>query len=479
MTLKLYNTFTREKEEFEPIEKNKVRIYSCGQTIYDDLHIGNARSYSYWDILRRYLDWKGYEVFHVQNITDVGHLTDDRDQGEDKVEKRAKEKGMEPMVLVEKQLRRYYDDMDALNIKRHHINPRATQHIHEMIEAVKKIIGNGYAYERSGSVYFDVMKFHKDHGYAKMSGMDIGELETNASGRVGKEVEEKKNPLDFALWIKADPEHLMKWRSPWSDGYPGWHLECSVMSTKYLGKKFDIHTGGVDHIFPHHPNERAQNYGIYNLNEEPVNYWLHAEFINVKGEKMSKSKGNFYTVKELLKEFDGEVIRYFLASSHYRKQVNFNKEKLEDAREELEKFYNTLNMIESSEGGKKQDLRDKIKETRKGFKEAMDDDLDTPRALTVLHEFRKEVNKSLDNEKEILEDSKELIIELGSIFGLKLSESGKREKDVEEIINLLLEVRKKLREKEEYELSDGIRTNLDKLGIEVQDTEEGMEWNFK
>ena len=479
MTLKLFNTFTREKEEFKPIEEGKVRIYSCGQTIYDDLHIGNANTYAYWDILARYLEWKGYDVFHIQNITDVGHLTDDRDQGEDKVEKRAKEKGLEPMVLVEDQIKRYYEDMDALNIRRHDINPRATQHIHEMIEAVQKILDNGYAYERNGSVYFDVMKFHKDHGYATMSGMDIDQLKTDASGRVGDEVEEKKSPLDFALWIKADPEHIMKWNSPWSVGYPGWHLECSVMSTKYLGEPFDIHTGGVDHIFPHHPNERAQNYGIYDKEEESVHYWMHAEFINIEGEKMSKSKGNFFTVRELVKEFDGEVIRYYIASSHYRKQVDFSKERLKSAKEELDKFYNTLNKIASAEGGSETSLKEEIEEAKRKFEEAMDDDLDTPKALNILHRFRKEVNKSLDNEKVLLEEAKDLIIELGGILGLTLSEKREKGENTEELVDMIVEVREKLREKGEYELSDEIREKLRKVGVEVQDTEDGIKWNFK
>ena len=479
MTLKLFNTFTREKEEFKPIEEGKVRIYSCGQTIYDDLHIGNANTYAYWDILARYLEWKGYDVFHIQNITDVGHLTDDRDQGEDKVEKRAKEKGLEPMVLVEDQIKRYYEDMDALNIRRHDINPRATQHIHEMIEAVQKILDNGYAYERNGSVYFDVMKFHKDHGYATMSGMDIDQLKTDASGRVGDEVEEKKSPLDFALWIKADPEHIMKWNSPWSVGYPGWHLECSVMSTKYLGEPFDIHTGGVDHIFPHHPNERAQNYGIYDKEEESVHYWMHAEFITVEGEKMSKSKGNFFTVRELVKEFDGEVIRYYIASSHYRKQVDFSKERLKSAKEELDKFYNTLNKIASAEGGSETSLKEEIEEAKRKFEEAMDDDLDTPKALNILHRFRKEVNKSLDNEKVLLEEAKDLIIELGGILGLTLSEKREKGENTEELVDMIVEVREKLREKGEYELSDEIREKLRKVGVEVQDTEDGIKWNFK
>lgn len=476
MALKLYNTFTREKEELQPIEEGKVRIYSCGQTIYDDLHIGNANTYAYWDILTRFLEWKGYDVFHVQNITDVGHLTDDRDQGEDKVEKRAKEKGIEPMVLVQDQLERYYQDMDALNIRRHDIDPRATQHIHEMIEAVKKIKDNRYAYEKNGSVYFDVIKFHEDHGYATMSGMDIEQLKTDASGRVGGEVEEKKSPLDFALWIKADPEHIMKWQAPWSVGYPGWHLECSVMSTKYLGKPFDIHTGGVDHIFPHHPNERAQNYAIYDLKEEPVNYWLHAEFINVEGEKMSKSEGNFFTVRELLKDYEGEVIRYFIASSHYRQQVDFSRERLDSAKEELAKFYNTLDQIKRAEGGSKTDLEPEIEQVKERFERAMDDDLDTPKALTALHRFRKQINRSLDNKRKILQEAGETLQDLASILGLDLSLEAKTGAESGDLIELLLEVRDKMRQEEMYNLADQIRARLEEMDIKVEDEQQGSAW---
>jgi len=250
MVLKLYNTLTRQKEEFKPIDEGKVRFYSCGQTIYDDLHVGNARAYVVWDTLRRYLEWKGYTVRHVQNITDVGHLTDDGDQGEDKVEKRANELGIEPMELVEDQIERYFQDTKAINVERQDIVPRATGHIHEMIEFVKRIIENGYGYEVDGNVYFDVDKFAKDYPYGEMANKDLDQLKEEAQSRV-EEDDKKKNQYDFALWLNAEGTgHLMKWESPWSVGYPGWHLECSVMSQKYLGDEFDIHAGGKDHIFP-------------------------------------------------------------------------------------------------------------------------------------------------------------------------------------------------------------------------------------
>ncbi|MCJ7450490.1 MAG: cysteine--tRNA ligase [Candidatus Nanohaloarchaeota archaeon QJJ-9] len=477
MVLRFYNTMSREKEDFKPIDDDLVRIYSCGQTIYDDLHIGNARAYANWDILNRYLSWKGFDVFHVLNVTDVGHLTDDADQGEDKVEKRAKERGIEPRELVTQQLKRFYDELDKLNIKRHNVNPRATGHIHEMIEAVKDILDNGYAYERNGSVYFDVEKFHEDHGYAKMSGMDLEELQENASGQLGEEErKEKKSPLDFALWINASPEHLMKWESPWSNGYPGWHLECSVMSTKYLGEHFDIHTGGVDHIFPHHPNERAQNYAMNNLDEEPVNYWLHSEFITVNGEKMSKSEGNFVTVRDVLEEYVGEVLRMFYSSSHYRSQVDYSEEAIKNAESRLEKLYNTLWNLENAEGGDEDSLEDEIREVRQQFEEAMDDDLDSPRALDALMRFAKKANKSLDNRKELLEEVKETIQELGRVLGLSLELKEQEGNLSDELLDLLVSLRDKLREEGEYEEADRIRDSLKEEGIQLEDTDDGTVW---
>ncbi|MFP4045570.1 MAG: cysteine--tRNA ligase [Candidatus Aenigmatarchaeota archaeon] len=477
MTLELYNTLTRKKEEFEPLEEGKVNIYSCGQTIYEDMHVGNAKTYAAWDILNRYLTWKGYDVFHVMNITDVGHLTDDADQGEDKIEKKAKERSIEPMELVTEQVQKWYREMGALNMKRHNVNPRATGHMVEMIQAIKSMIENGYAYEKNGNVYFDVMKFHQDHEYPKIGSMDIEQLQAGAGGRVcEEETEEKRSPLDFALWIKAEPEHIMRWPSPWSEGYPGWHLECSVMGTKYLGEKFDIHTGGVDHIFPHHPNERAQDMAMNDMEEEPVNYWVHSEHITVEGDKMSKSEGNFYTVSDLLDKYDAEVIRMFFASSHYRKQVDFSEEAVESARSNLEKLYNVLWNIENSKGGDKTNLKEEIKKLRTGFEEAMDDDLDTPKALNRIMKFAKKVNKNLDNKKEILEEAKETIQELGRVLGLELNLESNEGPVPEEIIEFLIDLREKSRDNGDYETADRIRDELKEVGIQLEDEDGGTVW---
>ncbi len=478
MTLKLYNTLRNQKEEFQPLEDDLVRIYSCGQTIYDDMHVGNAKTYAAWDILNRYLTWKSYDVFHVMNITDVGHLTDDADEGEDKVEKAAKERKLEPMELVTEQVRKWYREMDELNMKRHNVNPRATGHMVEMIEAVKKMIDHGYAYENNGSVYFDVKKFDEDHGYPKLGGRTIEDLETGAGGRVSEEeLEEKKSPLDFALWIRAEPDHIMKWPSPWSLGYPGWHLECSVMGVKYLGNEFDIHTGGVDHIFPHHPNERAQDMAMEDMDDEPVKFWIHSEHIAIEGEKMSKSKGNFYTVSELLEEFDPDVIRTFFASIHYRSQSDFSFEALEEASKKLDRFKTTLRKIEEAEGGDGSELEDKIEWIKEEFTQAMDDDLNTPLAMSKLLEFSSRINKNLDNRKELLEKAGETLKELVGVLGIELDIGGGGVKGAEDHIELLLEVREDMREKEDYKTADKIRDELEELGIDVEDSEEGPKWH--
>lgn len=480
MTLKLYNTLTNKKEEFKPLDEKLVRIYSCGQTIYEDMHVGNAKTYAAWDVLNRYLTWKGYDVFHVMNVTDVGHLTDDADEGEDKVEKAAREKKLEPMELVTRQVRRWYNEMDALNMKMHNVNPRATGHMIEMIEGVKDIIDNGYAYEKNGTVYFDVLKFSEEHGYPKLDGRTIEDLRAGAGGRVEEEeLKEKRSPFDFALWIKADPDHIMKWPSPWSLGYPGWHLECSVMGRKYLGKVFDIHAGGEDHIFPHHPNERAQNIAMDDLDEEPVKYWLHTRFITVNSEKMSKSKGNFYTVSDLLEEHDGEVIRMYYASSHYRSQADFSLESLDEARRKLERLYNTIRMAEEADGGESEKLEEEIESARKEFEKAMDDDLNTPLALSKLIEFSSKVNKNLDNTKELLDKSVSTIRELGQILGLTLE--GKKESgtSVDQFVDFMLEIREDMREKGEYQIADNIRDKLRENGIIVEDSPEGPKWHFE
>ncbi|MFB6292157.1 MAG: cysteine--tRNA ligase [Candidatus Nanohaloarchaea archaeon] len=467
MSLKLFNTLTREKEEFKPIEEGKVRLYSCGQTIYDDLHIGNARPYAAWDTLRRYFEWKGYTVRHVQNITDVGHLTDDADQGEDKVEVRAKELGLEPMELVEDQIERYFEDTKALNIERQDIVPRATGHIHEMIEFVKRIMENGYAYEREGNVYFDLDAFIEDYDYGEMAKKDLDQLKEEAESRVDPD-SKKKNQYDFALWLKATRGHLMKWKSPWSTGYPGWHLECSVMSQRYLGDEFDIHTGGKDHIFPHHPNERAQCRAA--TGEGQARYWLHNEFIKWEGEKMSKSTGNFVTVRELLDEFSGDAIRLYLMSFHYRSEANFTRGGIEKAEKELERVRRAVQRIRRTGGSGEIG----VEELRQDFKTAMDDDLNTAKAKQRLMEFVSDVNAALDSGEYVGGDAADALVELFGVLGVDV-EPGVDE-DEAELADLLIELRERFRDEGDYDAADDIRSALEDMGFDVEDTDEGAVW---
>ncbi len=468
MVLKLYNTLTREKEEFKPLEEGKVKFYSCGQTIYDDLHIGNARAYSAWDTLKKYLKYKGYDVRHIQNITDVGHLTDDGDQGEDKVEKRAKKLDLEPMELVETQIARYFEDTLALNIDRQDIVPRATGHINEMIHYIKRILENGYAYEVDGNVYFDMDKFLEDYPYGEMAKKDIEQLKEDAESRVEPD-EKKKNQYDFALWINAPKEHLMKWESPWSTGYPGWHLECSVMSQKYLGDNFDIHAGGKDHIFPHHPNERAQCFAA--TGEGQAEYWLHNEFIQVEGEKMSKSEGNFYTVRELIDDgYSGDSIRWYLISAHYRSETEFSLEGLEKAEKEVRQVKKVLKRLENIGGS----YNPGISGFKNDFETAMDNDLNTGKAKQVLLEFVNQISSDLEEDKEPVEETYNIIKEFLEILGISTDDSSETES--EELIELIVEARDQARENEDYEVSDFIRDRLKELGIEVEDREKESKW---
>jgi len=489
MKLKLFNTLTREKEEFKPLEEGKVKFYSCGQTIYDDLHVGNARAYVVWDTLRRYLEYKGYTVRHVQNITDVGHLTDDGDQGEDKVEKRAKELDLEPMELVEDQIERYFEDTKALNIERQDIVPRATGHINEMINYVQKIIDNGYAYEVEGNIYFDVEKFAEDYPYGEMANKDLEQLKEEAESRV-EEDSKKKNQYDFALWLNAEGTgHLMKWEAKFevdddlmkSTGYPGWHLECSVMGQKYLGEEFDIHAGGKDHIFPHHPNERAQCFAA--TGEGQARYWLHNEFIQIDGEKMSKSEGNFYTVRELIQDhgFSGDAIRLYLLSSHYRSETDFSLEGLEKADKELKRIRRTIRRMKEDTSSTKspmiiQDENGEITpdNVRERFKQAMNDDLNTAVLKKDLMEIINIINRGLDSGHSVKDDYIEVFEEIFDVLGINIDSNISESES--ELTDLLLEIRDEAREEEDWEKSDYIRDRLQELGFEIEDTENGSKW---
>lgn len=463
---------SRQKEVFKPIEEGRVKIYTCGQTVYDDVHIGNAKTYSSWDVVIRYLRYKGYDVFHVQNFTDVGHLTDDADQGEDKIEKRAREQNVNPWELVDKQIQEYWQVIDDLNIQRPNISPRATSLIPEMIEIIQILLEKGFAYEVQGNVYYDTRKF-KDYGKLAKLKLD----EEKAQARVAQDPL-KKNYFDFALWLnarKGDQIHIMRWNSPWGEGYPGWHLECSVMGMKYLGETLDIHCGGIDHIPTHHPNEIAQSEAV--TGKKFVNWWMHAEFITLNGMKMSKSLGNYVTASELIDEHGGLVVRMGLVSGHYRSAVDWNPQVIENAKSNIEKIRNCLNAIDQTSGGSEETLKGSIKNVRNDFEEAMDDDFNTPKAFATIYEFIKKINSSLDNKQEILLEAKETLLELLGILGLdftKKEESG--EIKLNELMDLIINIRNKARKEKNYEISDEIREKLTKAGIRLEDTPDGTRW---
>ncbi|MFX1348661.1 MAG: cysteine--tRNA ligase [Promethearchaeota archaeon] len=472
--LKIYNTMTRQKEVFKPIEEGRVRIYTCGQTVYDDVHIGNARTYSSWDVVIRYLRYKGYDVFHVQNFTDVGHLTDDADQGEDKIEKRAREKKINPWELVDKQIQEYWQVIDDLNIQRPNISPRATALIPDMIEIIKILLEKGYAYEVQGNVYFDTAKF-KDYGKLARLKLD----EEKAQARVTEDPL-KKNYFDFALWLnaqKGDQIHIMRWNSPWGVGYPGWHLECSVMGMKYLGETLDIHGGGIDHIPTHHPNEIAQSEAA--TGKKFANWWMHAEFITLNGKKMSKSRGNYFTARELIDEYGGLVVRMGLVSGHYRSAVDWNPKVIENAKNNIEKIKNCLNSIEQSSGGNKDTLEEAIIKVRNDFEASMDDDFNNPKALATIYEFIKKINSSLDNQKEILIKAREILLELLGIFGLEFTKKEERaDIKLNELMEIIVNIREKARDEKNYKISDEIRDKLREAGIQLEDTPDGPRWKI-
>ncbi len=388
--LHVTNTLTRKREPFEPLRSPHVGMYVCGPTVYGDAHIGHAKSYVAFDVILRYLRYLGYQVTYVQNITDVGHLTDDADEGEDKVEKAAKAKKIHPMAVAETFARRYFEDMDALNVVRPDISPRASGHIVEQIEHVKRLLETGHAYEVGGNVYFDVSSFSN---YGRLSGRNVEDMQAGARVEAKSE---KRSPADFALWKRAEPGHIMQWPSPWGMGYPGWHLECTVMSTKYLGETLDIHGGGIENQFPHHENEIAQAEAASGV--PFVKYWLHNNMVTVGGQKMGKSLGNFITLRDAFEKWDPMVLRLFLLQSHYRSQTDISDEALDGAKEGYEKLRKALSSIERGmvlpvAGQADLPLRYAAREARQRFAEAMDDDFNTPAAIGVLFDLARETNR--------------------------------------------------------------------------------------
>ena len=458
MDIYFYNTLTKKKELFVPIEKGKVRMYSCGPTVYKNATIGNMRTNLFQDTLRRVLRYNGYELKHAMNITDVGHLVSDGDEGEDKMLKSAREEHKTPLQIAEHYTKLFFNDLERLNIETPEIVCKATDHIKEMLELVQKIMERGYAYETSTAIYFDVSKLDE---YGILSGVNLREQKAGARVEVDPE---KRNPYDFALWIKAPENHLMKWDSPWGPSYPGWHIECSAMSTKYLGEVFDIHTGGIDLIPTHHENEIAQSKGT--CGKIPANYWMHGEYLLINGGKMSKSLGNVYLLDDIINRgYDPLVYRLFNFSCHYRGKLNFTWEGIESASVALDRLRDGYqkHLVGNAE------VSDEIiSDMENRFHQAINDDLNMPLAMSVVWEAVKYADKSPKIAK--------LLEKFDTVLGIKITEKKKQETIPEEILELV-EQRKKARQEKNWAESDRLRDLISEKGYVVKDTKEGMEVN--
>lgn len=464
--MKIYNTMTRSKEEFIPINDKEVRMYVCGPTVYNFFHIGNARTFIVFDTIRRYLEYRGYNVKFIQNFTDI----------DDKMIKKANDENITVKELGDKFISEYYKDADKLNIKRATVNPRATEYIDEIIEFVKDLIDKGYAYEVDGDVYFKSKKFDE---YGKLSGQNIEDLQAGARIDVD---DRKQDPMDFAVWKKEKPGEP-SWECPWGKGRPGWHIECSCMAHKLLGKTIDIHAGGTDLVFPHHENEIAQSEA---RNDAPfAKYWMHAAFVNVNNQKMSKSLNNFFTAREILGKYDTDVIRFFMLSGHYRTQINFSLELLDSAKASVERLYNAIGNLENllSEVSE-EDIKDNEKaylDVLNGYRdkyiEKMDDDFNTADAISVLFDLARDINSNIDatSSKFLVNYSLELIRELGTALGI-LQKSTKI--DLASEIEALIEERQKARKDKNWALSDKIRDDLKARGIVLEDTPQGVRWKM-
>lgn len=482
LAVKLYNTFTKSKEEFVPVEKGKVKFYMCGPTVYDYIHIGNARAFLFGDVLRRFLKYLGYDVTYVLNITDI----------DDRIIERSQKEGVSTEKITEKFGQAFFEDIEALGIERADVHPKATEHVGEIITLIQKLINQGLAYQVDGDVFYDVIKFAD---YGKLSGKNVDDL--RAGARVAVD-EKKRNPLDFALWKSQKPGEPA-WESPWGMGRPGWHIECSAMSMKYLGESFDIHAGGEDLIFPHHENEIAQSEGA--TKRKFVKYWLHNGFLQIEGEKMAKSLGNFRTVREVVKIYPGRVLRLFFLQKHYRGPIDLTDQGLraaESASSRLRIFYNKLNKVVGKEANnnKRIALKTLSKSETEFFEafekmktelvKAMSDDLNTPVALSVLFDMVRETNKILSkdnlagNEKSLLAYSKKNFDDFNSFLGLidDMEETVDSE-IVDELVILLVELRNELRAKKEWALADKIRDQLNEIGIALEDKGPETDWRYK
>jgi len=457
----IYNTLTRKKDEFKSINENIVNMYVCGPTVYNFFHIGNARPFLMFDAFRRYLEYKGYTVNYVQNFTDI----------DDKIINKSIEENISSKEVSERYIEEYFKDADALGIKRATHHPKVSEYINEIIEFVEVLIEKNYAYEVNGNVYYSVEKF-KDYG--KLSKQNIDEI------RAGERVEintDKKSPMDFVLWKNKKPGEP-SWKSPWGEGRPGWHIECSVMSTTLLGDNFDIHAGGQDLIFPHHENEIAQSEG--KTSKPYANYWMHNGYINIDNKKMSKSKGNFFTVREILEKYDAEVIRFFLLSAHYKSPVNFSEDLIISSQNGLDRLYNAKNSLEflfenAKSGEIDSEIKDQIIKRKEEFIEKMDDDFNTANGIAVIFELAKDMNIMIDSKisKETIGFAIDMFNELTGVLGIV-----NKVKNVDSEIEELIEKRQEARKNKDYKLADEIRDELDSRGIELMDTPEGVKWRI-
>jgi cysteinyl-tRNA synthetase len=485
-SLKLHNTLTRKKEIFKPINPPHVGLYVCGPTVYGDAHLGHARPAITFDLLFRYLTVLGYKVRYVRNITDVGHLENDADEGEDKIMKRARLEQLEPMEIVQRFTNSYHDNMKQLNVLPPSIEPRASGHIIEQIKLVEQVLEKGFAYVVNGSVYFDVDAYSKKYHYGKLSGRVLEDMLTNTRELEGQD--EKHRNYDFALWKKAGPEHIMRWPSPWGEGFPGWHLECSAMSTRYLGERFDIHGGGMDLLFPHHECEIAQS--VASTGKEPVAFWVHNNMITINGQKMGKSLGNFITLEELFsgnhslleKAYSPMTIRFFILQAHYRSTLDFSNEALKAAEKGLERLISAAKLLRQLKPTK--DSSFSVEEFRKQCMQAMDDDLNSPvliaqlfEGVRLIHSIRE--GKVSLKEEDLISLRKIYDFFLFDILGLQDTQTAADEPVMNSLVDLALTIRMAAKAKKDFQLSDHIRDELTRLGFEIRDTKEGFEWNRK
>ena len=481
--LKLYNTLTRKKEVFTPLTEGKVGMYVCGPTVYGDAHLGHARPGITFDVVFRYMQHLGYKTRYVRNITDVGHLVNDADEGEDKIAKKARLDQLEPMEVVAYYTRSYHKDMAMLNTLPPSIEPTATGHIIEQVQMVEKIIANGYAYQVEGNVYFDVVKYNAEHAYGKLSGRNIEDMISNTRELDGQS--DKRNSVDFALWKKASEEHIMKWPSPWSEGFPGWHLECSAMSTKYLGARFDIHGGGMDLVFPHHEAEIAQS--CASDGHEAVNYWMHNNMITINGQKMGKSLGNFITLSEffsgahdkLEQAYNPMTIRFFILQAHYRSTVDFSNEALQAAEKGMTKLMAALETLEGIQVSDSSTLN--VEDYKKMFYEAINDDFNTPVLVAHLFDVVKQINSIAAGKGSLDKTSKEVLTALMNdfcfdILGLKKVTTEAQDGLTDEVMEVVLGLRKIAKENKDWTTADFIRDELGKLNITVKDSKDGASW---